>query len=109
MNPDIDNETRGTTHAATNSPNAHDTRTTTERSMICLMPISVGLGSGAVKNRVTRQNALVTTAVIALAVDDSTQSASTGPAIGPRPMDNVSKNQPAPCQPHQVPSSRHTR
>ena len=49
MNPDNDNETPGTTHAATSSPIAHDPRSTTARSRICLMAISVGLGAVAVR------------------------------------------------------------
>src|ERR1700692_3748040 len=43
MNPDNDNETPGTTHAATSSPIAHDPRSTTARSRICLMATTVGL------------------------------------------------------------------
>src|SRR6478736_2196920 len=52
MNPDTDNETPGTTHAATSSPIAHDPRSTTARSRICLTAISVGLEAVAGKNRV---------------------------------------------------------
>src|SRR5947209_18990306 len=43
-NPDNDNETPGTTHAATSSPIAHDPKSTTARSRICVMAISVCLG-----------------------------------------------------------------
>jgi hypothetical protein len=42
MNPGIDNETPGTIHAAPSSPIVHDGRSTTARSRICLMAISVG-------------------------------------------------------------------
>ena len=52
MNPDTDNETPGTTHAATSSPIAHDPSSTTARSRICLMTITVGLRASGVKNRV---------------------------------------------------------
>jgi hypothetical protein len=42
MNPGTDNETLGTIHAATSSPIAHDARSKTARSRICLVAISVG-------------------------------------------------------------------
>jgi hypothetical protein len=42
MNPGTDNETLGTTHAATSSPIAHDARSKTARSRICLVAISLG-------------------------------------------------------------------
>src|SRR6266404_5069313 len=58
MSPDNDNETPGTTHAATSSPIAHDPRSTTARSRICLMAISVGLGAVYVKNRVDSSKGL---------------------------------------------------
>jgi hypothetical protein len=50
MNPDTDNETPGTTHAATSSPIAHDPRSTTARSRICLMAKGRSLTSGCVLN-----------------------------------------------------------
>src|ERR1700757_1527610 len=50
MNPDTDTETPGTTQAAPSNPIAHDPRSTSARSRICLMAISVGLAVGSVKN-----------------------------------------------------------
>jgi hypothetical protein len=43
MNPDADIDTRGTTHAATNSPIANDPRSTTARARFRLMMTSVGV------------------------------------------------------------------
>src|SRR3984885_6163230 len=51
MNPDTDNETPGITHAATSSPIAHDPRSRTARNRICLMALSVGLGTVLMKDR----------------------------------------------------------
>src|ERR1700722_20218316 len=51
MNPDTDNETPGITHAATSSPIDHDPRSRTARNRICLMAISVGLGTVLTKDR----------------------------------------------------------
>src|SRR5882757_6925096 len=51
MNPDTDNETPGITHAATSSPIAHDPRSRTARIRICLMALSVGLGTVLMKDR----------------------------------------------------------
>jgi hypothetical protein len=51
MNPDTDNETPGITHPATSSPIAHDPSSRTARNRICLMALSVGLGSVPVKDR----------------------------------------------------------
>src|ERR1700682_2365493 len=58
MSPDNDNETPGTTPAATRSPIAHDPRSTAARSTICPSAISVGLGAVSVKNRVDSSKGL---------------------------------------------------
>src|SRR6201996_4471489 len=49
-NPDTDNETPGTTCAATSSPIAHAPSSRTARNTICLMETSVSLRSLVVKS-----------------------------------------------------------
>src|SRR5262245_58847761 len=82
MNPGIDNETPGTIHAATSSPIAHDARSTTALSRICLMAISVGRRALA-RSRTTMTAAKLTATTIATGA--SVQQ-SHGKAKSPRPI-----------------------
>src|SRR6185437_7326102 len=82
MNPGTDNETPGTIRAATSSPIAHDARSTTARSRICLMAISVGRQAlaGRGTTMTTAKPAATTIAT------DATVEQSHGNATSPRPI-----------------------